>query len=943
MTNTKVNRKTSSFFKSIDFIIFLAITTVYLLLGFFGLFQKLDYRMYDFLLGIRKEPEQSKKVLFVNIDNESIHAIGEWPWSRDVLADCLIRMKELGAAGAVFDIEYLSPSPKGVEPHAEENLNKAFSASRQDIFETINELSSAVASGQVARNEIPSLTNTMISDYIDPSISNLQQSITAKMYRNNDEYFGQAIQFFGNTWLTVNTRDVAIPLSDADKAYVEKRMLLSDVNDKNNFIPLNNKFTSSEQFTTSGFSPAMHSLISRAAGAGFTNVVIDSDGIRRRIELLYEHDGKYLPQLTFAPLLHILDAQSMERTKRTLIVHGALLPERRIRTDIRIPLDQHGRMLINWLHEPQGKSFRNESLLFLKQLDSMEDNIVSSLKYIQSNRLTNSYGVDFEYVTAAQELIKEYDDITAEKQQLLEKCTGYDDSGKVIDGITPEEYNAYFSKRNTFYNDIKLFIDADYMQSINSCGPDLIKTIGKTQTDDFLAKMKENFDSVKNEDETFEQYITSMRKSYKDSFCIIGNIASSTTDLGTNPFFGNYPNVGTHANVFNTIIQQDFIKPVSWLYGMLIACISLFFVMLLSHEKADARQNIAGGICVIGVIVLMILLMVAFGWYIPLVASSLFIITEYIAEIIIRFTSSEKEKGFLRQAFSTYLSKEVVNEIVNDPGKLTLGGEDKHITALFTDIKSFSSFSEMVTPTRLVSILNEYLGLLSDIILQYGGTIDKYIGDEIVSFFGAPLDLSDHAFRACAAGVRMKQAEKLYNEKHLADKSIPRELETRVGVNTGNMVVGNMGTSMKMNYTIMGNDVNLASRLEGVNKIYKSWVLVSEQTWKEADSGQHKDELVSRRLDKVRVVGINKPVQLYNILGFKKEMEPGQLAEIDAFHAALDKYLEKDFRTAGKMFMEANHMNPGDEAALIFADRCKTYIEQGIPENWDGVMNMTTK
>ena len=189
----------------------------------------------------------------------------------------------------------------------------------------------------------------------------------------------------------------------------------------------------------------------------------------------------------------------------------------------------------------------------------------------------------------------------------------------------------------------------------------------------------------------------------------------------------------------------------------------------------------------------------------------------------------------------------------------------------------------------------------------------------------------------------MKQAEKLYNEKHLAHKDIPRELETRIGINTGNMVVGNMGTSMKMNYTIMGNDVNLASRLEGVNKIYKSWILVSETTWNEADSGEHKGELVSRRLDRVRVVGINKPVQLYNILGFKNEMPPDELASLGEFHEALDRYLARDFKKAGKMFMNANKLNPADEAALVFAERCKDYLKHGIPDDWDGVMNMTTK
>ena len=177
----------------------------------------------------------------------------------------------------------------------------------------------------------------------------------------------------------------------------------------------------------------------------------------------------------------------------------------------------------------------------------------------------------------------------------------------------------------------------------------------------------------------------------------------------------------------------------------------------------------------------------------------------------------------------------------------------------------------------------------------------------------------------------------------MKDKSIPQELKTRIGINTGNMVVGNMGTENKMNYTIMGNDVNLASRLEGVNKAYVSWIICSEQTWNEANSGSHKDEIVVRRLDKVRVVGINKPVQLYNIIGFRDEVSREQLASIDIFHAALDKYLAKDFVNAGKLFIQAANEYNNDETALIFAERCKTYIQKGVSEKWDGVLNMTSK
>lgn len=931
--------------KNIDIIVTAVLAVLFLAGGFAGIFQKLDFRMYDFLLGKKQEPKQSPNILFVNIDNESIDAMGEWPWTRDIFADSLLRMKELGATGAVFDVEFLSPSHLGVAPKAVQNVSSAFTRSSNDISDTVLELSNAVSSGQVTKAELPDMTKTMLDQYISPTLSELKNQITGNMFRDNDDYFARSIQFLGNTWLTINNRDVAIQIPEEEKKYVRQRFLFTKVTDKKNYIMRDNAYTDNEQYNgeKGGFSPALSTFMQHANGAGFTNVILDSDGTRRRIELFTERDGKYIGQLVFSPLMNMLDAQGFVRGRSSLVVKGALYPGETKRRDVRIPLDNHGRMLINWLHKDLGQSFRHESVLFLKQLDFMEDNITVCLENIPQLEIRDKNGEEMMYVTAAKELNEEYSAITKEKDALLAKCSGYDADGKVKDGLTPEDYETYFKMRSDFFSNVSDYISADFLKEIDERLSSVKKQISAAEFSDFNKSIHEQFDDLKHEYELYSQYEAEMKKQYSGSFCIIGNTASSTTDMGVTPFAAMYANVGTHANVMNTILQRNFIIPLSWLWSFLLAVVLSFIALIITRGKSSKRQNFAGGAAITAVIAVCISLMLFAGIYIPAVTASLFIITAYIADIVIRFTTSEKEKGFLRQAFSTYLSKDVVNEIVNDPGKLTLGGEDKHITALFTDIKSFSSFSELVTPTQLVSILNIYLGMLSDTILQFGGTIDKYIGDEIVSFFGAPLNLPDHAYKACCAGVRMKQAEAEFNKKHLADGDIPRSLETRVGINTGNMVVGNMGTSMKMNYTIMGNDVNLASRLEGVNKVYRSWVLVSEQTWKEADSGEHAGELVSRRLDKVRVIGINKPVQLYNVLGFKSEMSRVQLDEIALFHQALDKYLAKDFNGAGKMFVEANKMFPDDGAAIVFAERCKEYISKGIPDGWDGVMNMTSK
>ncbi len=940
-----VDKGKKAFFKTYsDRIVVFVIVCIWALAEGFGLLQKFEYRLYDQMIALRKEPASRPELLFVEIDNQSLEAMGAWPWSRDILAESLLRMKELGAANAVFDVEYLSPSNLGVNPDFQKTFESKVDSSKQEIQDVVSELANAVAKGQISSRDVGSVSSDMVHDYINPAIDSLYDSVQNNVYSDNDRFFASSLQFFGNSWLTINIMDIQTKVTDEEKQYVVSRCLFKNVDDPKDLIRKGNLYYSIDQKTELGFAPALHDFIAHARGAGFTNIVLDSDGTRRRVELLSKQgDGAYAGQLVVAPMLHLLNVQKIERKGHRIILYDAQIPGEKNKTTISIPVDQHGRMLVNWLHKEFKDSFRHESVLFLSQLDQMEKNIVSDLGNLNSFVLRADDGSPLPYSASVSDLLNEYQTVSEKRQELLDKCKGYEADGTPIDGgISDSDYTDYFAMRASFFKNVTSFLSSDNEQQIQTRLDQIKNDIGDEQYKQVSEDVKKQFDGIKNESSLYNSNFEDMKKAYSGSFCIVGNSASSTTDLGNTPYNRAYPNVGTHANVYNTIMNRDFITPMSWVWGVLMAAIAAFLAVQLTIGKKAWKQNVAGLLSIAAVIGADVVLLAVFGIYIPIVAPALIVILSYIIVVIIRFVTSEKDKGMLRRAFSTYLAPAVVEQIVKDPSKLTLGGEEKRLTALFTDIKSFSSFSELVTPTKLVSVLNDYLGILSDNIMDQGGTIDKYIGDEIVSFFGAPLDLNDHAYRACVSGIRMKQAEAIYNKEHLASGDIPRELTTRVGINTGSMVVGNMGTANKMNYTIMGNDVNLASRLEGVNKMYHSWILVSESTWNEADSGEHKGELVARRFDRVRVVGIEKPVQLYNILGFKNELSKEQLESVEIFHAGLDKYLQHDFIGAGKLFADAN-ARFADESALVYAARCKEYIEKGIPADWDGVLNMTTK
>jgi class 3 adenylate cyclase/ActR/RegA family two-component response regulator len=293
----------------------------------------------------------------------------------------------------------------------------------------------------------------------------------------------------------------------------------------------------------------------------------------------------------------------------------------------------------------------------------------------------------------------------------------------------------------------------------------------------------------------------------------------------------------------------------------------------------------------------------------------------------------------LQQAFSRYLSPVLVNEIIQDPSKLNLGGEKREMTAIFTDIQGFVRISEQLEPSRLVSLLNLYLSTMSTIITNNFGTIDKYVGDAIIAFFGAPLHQENHAALACRSALQIKEAEKDLNRRIAEEGLSPLPIFTRIGINTGPMIVGNMGSENKLDYTITGNAVNLAARLEGANKEYPTGgILISEYTKKAIG-----DEFLCRSLDRVRLVGISSPLRLYGITGFREKASAAEIDRLGAWEKAVELFEKRQFEKAADIFSPLAAEGADKGMAKVYLDRCRDFIAAPPPENWDGVNNLSRK
>jgi adenylate cyclase len=294
------------------------------------------------------------------------------------------------------------------------------------------------------------------------------------------------------------------------------------------------------------------------------------------------------------------------------------------------------------------------------------------------------------------------------------------------------------------------------------------------------------------------------------------------------------------------------------------------------------------------------------------------------------------QKAVIRDMFGQYLSPDVVADLVKSPEKLSLGGEERELTAFFSDIAKFSTFSESMSATELVTVLNEYLTGMCNIIIDEHGTVDKFEGDLIMAFWGAPRLLEEHAKHTCFAAIDQRKALASLRKKWVSEGK--PAIEVRMGIHTGKMVVGNMGSAQRMNYTIMGDAVNLASRLEGANKAFDSRIMISESTY----AACH-ESIDARELDTIRVVGRNDPVTVYQLLERKNQTQ-GILADlVDRYASALALYKNGNYQDALLGFKSCVELDAEDGPALTMVSRCESFVGAPPADDWDHVFTLVEK
>ena len=410
---------------------------------------------------------------------------------------------------------------------------------------------------------------------------------------------------------------------------------------------------------------------------------------------------------------------------------------------------------------------------------------------------------------------------------------------------------------------------------------------------------------------------------FKDKIVILGITEVGAGDVAPTPI-GNIPGPLLHYTFLSNFLQNHLIthpKDVEYLLGLLMALVP-FVLLLLVHSVL--WRTIANIAVYLVVYVVVRYLFVASNIYIDLFYPLLSLILSMVTLEVVAFYLQQKKEKFLRDAFSSYLSEELMQELIKNPSSLRLGGERKELSILFSDIRGFTSISESMRPEDLIKLLNRYFTPMTNAVLEKKGMLDKYIGDAVMAFFNAPVDVSDHADKACECALLMIERLGVLN-KEFEKEGLPH-IRIGIGINTAEVVVGNMGSDTRFNYTVIGDGVNLASRVEGLNKNYGTTILITEFT-----VAKLQKQFLYRKIEPVQVKGKEEPVLLYELMAESTHNQALKLL----YDKALEVYIQGDLQEAGLLF---------EEILAAYDDPVSHYFLENIRalKAW-GVHKMTTK
>ena len=891
-----------------------------------GVYERAELVTYDWRFNVRNTllgpPPMHPDLGTIDIDLRSVEVEGRYQdWTRDKYTDVVGVLDRYGARMVGFDMFFIEPSTKLI---AEYQIRQ------------LEQIDAAGIEGLLAKAD-------------------------------HDELFRATIAEAGNVYLA---QTIVVPHDEEEAAATKLRLVPRTADDDEALAWIRQRsprlMVPAEESTIwrgFDFDPPLRSLREAARGFAYAQTVTDLDGARRRYPFVYQYEDILFPSMALIMVADHLQVPigSVEVWPGDhVLLPDAHLGDGTIR-DLRVPIDDFGNMNVNWaglwdetfVHYPhvalRSAAQREERQGLLDELKSQAATDPSLQR--------NPRGMPAAMARAG------HSDMSAVLAGMRSWLRAVDIETAVRDNSTLTAADFWRAKGLESPGDAQvLLVDqirvANRVAALLAEDPELssealVQALADERAD--LVRQSAAYIAGKMVDGVLpagarplyfypyqsyqpragvEALLTPADVSGKILF--YGLTAPGTTDLSVTPVQGSYPMVGIYPNVLNTILQQLFIRRMpAWLDGLLLVAIGLLLSLLVP------RLRVLTGAVVVGLLILVYGAFALFafthlGLWLELVGPVLALGVGYLGLTIYGYIMKEKEKEFVQGAFGHYLAPAVVDQIMTNPDMINqLGGEERVMSSFFSDLASFSTISECLTPAELVQFINDYLSDMCDILEQYGGTIDKFEGDAILAIFGAPVYYEDHSVRGCLACIDQQRRLVEMRERWDADRSLPTALQqlrdhwesqgrtfahVRMGFTSGPMVVGNMGSRTRTDYTMMGDTVNLAARFESGQKIYGTGIMVNDVVHEAmADLAE------MRHLDLIQVVGKEEPVVAYEVMERKGELAQAQYDVLELYNRGLEFYERFEFGEAHKIFQQALVIDPADGPSALYADRCEDF------------------
>lgn len=846
--------------------------------GIQSFLQQLHLKSIDYRMMLRGDRRGSPDVAILTVDEESLNKLGRWPFSRDIFAEIVDRTMNLGAKLIAFDIIF---SEKNVTETIE-TLERLKSKSFKDpsIYNVINEeIQKANTDNKLAEVIAKHADNLVMGTFYEPSSFLIQGA---------NEYCSSLIYVNHPTYTMIQNQELAVATTDIPTALPAEIL---------EFLELN-------------------------------------------LSQIAMQTNSHHKDLTAKQLEKMILEEQLNYCARWL--HPSEDPS--------LPIFKE--FLTQWL--PSSKEFSNldvDQFLNYLRYNFTSSHIVKAEHLVTNieeyNQKTKHFGyfnafLDKDGTIRRSNLIARYGDLyfasialksimkiknyvsmfTSQPDPVTSSMTGIKefqlldlDTGDVVQSL-PLDLTA--TLRINYAGPQKMFPHISVAELFNNKETAVIEMRNEGQDQKFTINKKEWF---------------------KNKIFVFGATAVGIYDLRVTPFEENFPGVETHANVIDNLLRSDFLmdlpNEVEYMFYLLLV---LGVLISLAMAKLGAiYSSLFAALAFVATLIIDFEFMYLKGTVVNIVLPLGLIITLYIGLTIYKYFTEEKTKRELKGTFQKYVSPAIVEEVLKDAKNIELGGKKIRMSVLFSDVRGFTTISEKLDPKALGDFLNSYLTPMTDLVFKNKGTLDKYMGDAVMAFFGAPIQYEDHAKMACKCALdMMERLEEL--KKDYAKQNLP-EIDIGIGINTGDMSVGNMGSETVRSYTVMGDAVNLGSRLEGINKEYGTHIIISQFTYADV-----KDFFITREIDSVRVKGKLEPVKIYELVGSKVSFKNEQkLKVVEIFKQGYALYCQKDFSAAAKKFDEALVILPDDGPSQLFKERSIAYIAEPPPAEWDGVFVMKTK